>query len=167
MTLCPKSDTCVSKDQLTTLASCCSQLNNYLEMIKAHLVLSNTVSARCNFSAIEEELVKSSQVIFCTLSVSGRQMLHEVFEKNGLTIDVLIIDEAAQAVEAETLIPFHYRPKKCLLVGDTKQLPATVLSVEATNRNFHWSMMWRLLEECRQPFLMLDTQYRMHPEIRT
>ncbi len=45
--------------------------------------------------------------------------------------DLLIVDEAGQATELQTLIPFSKlrRPTgKCVLVGDHRQLPATVLS---------------------------------------
>lgn len=43
---------------------------------------------------------------------------------------MLIIDEAGQATELQTLIPFdklHRQWGKCVLVGDHRQLPATVL----------------------------------------
>ncbi len=55
--------------------------------------------------------------------------------------------------------------QKCLLIGDTKQLPATVLSKEAEERNFSRSLLQRLLEDCKQEYTLLDIQYRMHPHI--
>jgi len=33
-------------------------------------------------------------------------------------IDALVVDEAAQATEAEIVVAFQLRPTKCLLVGD-------------------------------------------------
>lgn len=69
-------------------------------------------------------------------------------------------------MEAETLIPFSLQPRKCLLVGDTKQLPATVISQPAENMGYGRSMMHRILEDCNGPFHMLTMQYRMHPHIR-
>lgn len=112
-------------------------------------------------SKIELALLNDAEVIFATLSTSGRRIF-----SNIKRVDVLIIDEASQAVEVETLIPFGLRPDKCLLVGDTKQLPATVISQEAVRYNYHWSMMWRLIEECGQRCGMLTIQHRMHPSIR-
>jgi len=76
----------------------------------------------------------------------------------------LIVDEAGQSVEAETLIAFQHQPNKVLLVGDTKQLPATVMSPLAKEKDYDRSMMERL-EQAKQPKLMLETQYRMDPEI--
>lgn len=106
-------------------------------------------------------MLNRAKVVFCTLSVAGRSMM-----KNIDDIDVLIVDEAGQSVEAETLIAFSLNPKKCLLVGDVNQLPATVISPEAEKNNFACSMMWRLIVERRQTYQMLTVQYRMHPHIR-
>ncbi len=111
--------------------------------------------------AIETTLLNRSKIIFSTLSVAGRsQMLDTEVEP----VDVLIVDEAGQSVEAETLIAFQHSPKKVLLVGDTKQLPATVLSEVAKQQGFDRSMMERL-EQNNAPQLRLDTQYRMHADI--
>jgi hypothetical protein len=109
---------------------------------------------------LELALLNSSKVIFATLSVTGRKTF-----KDMNAVEVLVIDEAGQAVEAETLIPLQTKPKKCLLVGDTKQLPATVISTHAQALKFDRSLLWRLLEDCKQSYAMLDIQYRMHPEI--
>src|SRR5690606_12526277 len=62
-------------------------------------------------------------------------------------------------------IPFTSEPEKCLLIGDTKQLPATVISARATELKFDRSMMYRLIEDCQQTYNMLTVQYRMHPQI--
>ena len=62
----------------------------------------------------ENNLMLKSQIICCTLSMAGIPKLDLV--KNG--IDYLIIDEACQAVETSTLIPFQLSPKRVILVGD-------------------------------------------------
>lgn len=108
----------------------------------------------------EKYLLNHSRFVFATLSVCGRRSMAEL---SGF--DILVVDEAGQAVEAETLIPFQHNPSKVVLVGDTKQLPATTMSDNAKKFNFDRSMMSRLTEECRQECLMLNTQYRMHPSI--
>ena len=112
-------------------------------------------------TGLEAELLNQSSIIFTTLSVSGRKRLQEMQPVNAL-----VVDEAGQALEAETLIPLVTRPRKCLLIGDTNQLPATVISPHATKLRFDRSLMWRLLEDCKQQYSMLITQYRMHPAIR-
>jgi senataxin len=50
------------------------------------------------------------------------------FSKYSSNFPTVIIDEAAQAVELSTLIPLKYFCKRCILVGDPQQLPATVIS---------------------------------------
>lgn len=51
-----------------------------------------------------------------------------------------------QALEAEVAIAFSLRPKKCLLVGDPMQLPATLLSVESQRNGSGRSLMQRLMQ---------------------
>ena len=116
---------------------------------------------------LEKYLLNYARVVFATLITSGRDSM-----LNMNPIDFLLVDEAAQSVEAATLIPMRYKPRKVLLVGDTKQLPATVISKtlddaprDTETKNYKWSMMWRLIEENKQPSLMLTEQYRMHPHI--
>lgn len=110
---------------------------------------------------LERILLGSAKVIFCTLSVSGRSNFHSDLGK----LDYLVVDEAGQAPEALTLVPMQHRPRRLLLVGDTKQLPATVLSEGAKAKRYDWSLMWRLFEENQQRADMLTIQYRMHAKI--
>lgn len=110
---------------------------------------------------LEIALLNHSHVIFSTLSTSGRQLMLKSEVKN---VDILIVDEAGQSIEAETLIAFQKMPGKVLLVGDTKQLPATITSELAKSKNFGRSMMERL-EQNGMQHLMLSIQYRMNIDI--
>ena len=85
----------------------------------------------------------------------------------NIQVTSLIVDEAAQATEADTIIPLQHNPRKCLLVGDTNQLPAVVKSELAKANNYDWSMMHRLQVEAGFPHQMLNIQYRMDPLIRS
>jgi senataxin len=111
--------------------------------------------------SIEILLLQRAHIVFCTLVSSGRPWL----KKHISGVDVLIVDEASQCTEPEALIPLKFQPKKCLHVGDPKQLPATVISLVAKERSYDDSMMLRMMELCRQAFQMLSVQYRMHPAI--
>jgi superfamily I DNA and/or RNA helicase len=132
-----------------------------LDILKSKICASLKYEQKQGGSELELELLNYAQVIFATLSTSGRHIFSNIKKP-----EILIVDEASQAVEAETLIPLALQPTKCLLVGDTKQLPATVISPEAVKYNYNWSMMWRLIEECKQDSGLLTVQYRMHSEIR-
>ena len=50
------------------------------------------------------------------------------------------------------------------LIGDPVQLPATVISKRAVSYSYDVSLFKRL-QMNDWPVIMLDTQYRMHPEI--
>lgn len=112
---------------------------------------------------VEEKLLKTARIIFSTLAVSGRPVFSDICANN---IDALIIDEAGQAVEPEALIALQHKPKKVLLVGDVNQLPATVISTHVQDYHYDWSMLQRLQVEHQQPYIMLQTQYRMESAIR-
>lgn len=71
-----------------------------------------------------QKVLREADVICSTLSGAG----HEIIEQ--LDFDMIIIDEAAQAIELSTLIPLKYKCQRCILVGDPQQLPPTVLSQE-------------------------------------
>jgi len=79
-------------------------------------------------------------------------------------VEYLIIDEACQSVEAETWIALQSLPAHLLVVGDPKQLNATIISLKLKPLAFQRPLMERLML-CGAPHLLLDTQYRMHPEI--
>lgn len=63
------------------------------------------------------------------------------------------------------LIPLMKGAECCVLAGDPKQLPATVLSAAAAAAGLNEPMFSRLEIDCGLPVTLLDTQYRMHPAI--
>ncbi|XP_014085144.3 uncharacterized protein Setx [Bactrocera oleae] len=101
--------------------------------------------------------------------------------------DVCIIDEATQCTEPWTLMPLKFGINTLVLVGDTQQLPATVLSKKASDFGLGTSLFTRIQRciesvtlktvvkadkasnvsslECTDIIFSLQTQYRMHPEI--
>lgn len=72
------------------------------------------------------EVITQADVICSTLSGAG----HDILE--NLEFDMIIIDEAAQAIELSSLIPLKYACARCVMVGDPQQLPPTVLSQEVS-----------------------------------
>uniref|UniRef100_A0A8C3YDP1 DNA-binding protein SMUBP-2 n=1 Tax=Catagonus wagneri TaxID=51154 RepID=A0A8C3YDP1_9CETA len=79
--------------------------------------------------------------------------------------DVVVIDECAQALEASCWIPL-LKARKCILAGDHKQLPPTIVSHKAALAGLALSLMERLAEERGAGVLrMLTVQYRMHAAI--
>jgi len=114
---------------------------------------------------IRKQILEQVDVVCCTLSGAGSQpMLEIVLRMTGFKFDAIIIDEAGQAVESSSLIPFKYNPQAVVLVGDPCQLPATVFSRIAKEANFSQSLFQRL-QLAGYPVQLLETQYRMHPLI--
>ncbi|GLB39891.1 putative DNA helicase [Lyophyllum shimeji] len=71
---------------------------------------------------VVKSVLAESQVVVATChTAGGRQLQNHDF-------DVLIIDEATQAVEAVCWIPI-FKAKKLILAGDPMQLPPTILSI--------------------------------------
>ncbi|EKM56705.1 uncharacterized protein PHACADRAFT_207896 [Phanerochaete carnosa HHB-10118-sp] len=78
-------------------------------------------------SGVVEGVLSESQVVIATCHSSGGHQLrnHE--------FDVVIIDEATQALEAVCWIPI-FKGKKLILAGDPMQLPPTILSADKLSK---------------------------------
>lgn len=110
---------------------------------------------------IQQQVLDDADILCATLSGSG----HEMFRGLDVEFETVIIDEAAQSIELSALIPLKYGCSKCILVGDPKQLPPTVLSRMAAQFQYEQSLFARMAENHPNDVHLLDTQYRMHPEI--
>lgn len=109
----------------------------------------------------QEAVLNDAHIICATLSGSG----HDMFQNLSIEFETVIVDEAAQCVEMSALIPLKYGCAKCILVGDPKQLPPTVFSKEAARFQYEQSLFVRMQKNFPDDVHLLDTQYRMHPEI--
>ena len=59
------------------------------------------------------EVLSDADIVCSTLSGAGHEQL-ETFD-----FEMVIIDEAAQAIELSSLIPLKYRSTRCVMVGGT------------------------------------------------
>ena len=120
------------------------------------------------------------------LSDGTYEMRDESAGGAGRTVfDITIVDEAGHATFAETVVPMG-SAKKVILIGDDKQLPPMLGEDLDCRRNmdeschscavgtdgrqcwFEYSMfqyLWENDKAFKLPRLMLDTQFRMHPDI--
>lgn len=120
-----------------------------------------------------ERVISQANVVCGTLS-SMAHLAKRQSSRNNTTspncgvdlFDVVIIDEASQAVEPAALIPLQWlKPDGLIvLVGDSKQLAPTVISRAAVKAHYTQSLFERL-QKAGLPSFMLQEQYRMHPEI--
>jgi len=77
---------------------------------------------------VVDGLLLGAQVVLCT-NVGAASTVLDKFEKSPLfkPFDLVVIDEAAQALEASCWIPI-LRGKRLVLAGDHRQLPPTIKS---------------------------------------
>ncbi|XP_016325677.1 probable helicase senataxin isoform X1 [Sinocyclocheilus anshuiensis] len=144
-----------------------------LQLLKEREGLSRQIK-ECRSRRQESQalVLQNAHVICCTLSTSGSTVLENAFRRLGHEpFSCVIIDEASQAKETETLIPMLYRSPAVILVGDPNQLPPTVVSQKAKEFGYDQSLMARLCKSLYpsnpqlHPILLLSVQYRMHPDI--
>lgn len=103
-------------------------------------------------------LLRSADVVCCTCVTAGQQLF------NDFSFPFVLIDEAVQSTEPLSLIPCAYGASKLIMVGDHKQLGPTILCEEAAKAGLRRSLFERLIQIGIKPFL-LNTQYRMHPDL--
>lgn len=102
------------------------------------------------------DVIKNSDVVLTTLTGSLSRKL------DGTSFDLVIIDEAAQALEVACWIAL-LKGSRCILSGDHLQLPPTVQSVEAEKKGLGKTLFERLADLYGDEVMsMLTVQYRMH-----
>ncbi|ETV68628.1 hypothetical protein H257_15438 [Aphanomyces astaci] len=106
------------------------------------------------------DIIQHSDVVFATNAGAATKLLRNV------VFDVVVIDEAAQALEASCWIPL-LRARRCVLAGDHHQLPPTIQSESAKRQGLGLTLFDRVtqMEHSKCVVRMLSTQYRMHRAI--
>uniref|UniRef100_A0A672IUX2 Probable helicase with zinc finger domain n=1 Tax=Salarias fasciatus TaxID=181472 RepID=A0A672IUX2_SALFA len=124
-------------------------------------------STQVTFQMPTREDILRHRVVVVTLSTS--QYLCQLDLDPGLFSHILL-DEAAQAMECETIMPFALASKttRIVLAGDHMQLSPFVYSEFARERNLHVSLLDRLYEHYPPEFpcrILLCENYRSHEAI--
>ena len=108
------------------------------------------------------EILQRARVVLCT--TTGAQDRAFSALPPGHSFDLVVIDEAAQALEASCWIAL-LRGKRAVLAGDHLQLPPVVKSDVAVSGGLSVTLFERLLKGHPQLGTMLTIQYRMHSVI--
>lgn len=124
--------------------------------------LENIRASREIYDHIAASLFDEAEIVCCTLTALSKRLIN----LSSRRFHAIIVDEACQAIELATLIPLTIWCAPCVLVGDPKQLPATVKSHYAKSAHFDKSLFERLVD-VGVPVKLLTVQYRMHPNIRS
>ncbi|CAI5731749.1 unnamed protein product [Hyaloperonospora brassicae] len=106
------------------------------------------------------DVVRQSDVVFATNVGAASTLLKDV------TFDLVIIDEAAQALEVSCWVPI-LKARRCVLAGDHLQLPPTIKSKTAAAKGLEVTLFDRIthFSHTQSIVKMLNTQYRMHENI--
>lgn len=120
---------------------------------------SNTSMSDARRHHVRIDVLSEAEIVCATLAGAGHELLYP------MEFDTVVIDEAVQAVELSTLIPLRYNCTRCILVGDPKQLPPTVISQQAEQLGYSQSLFVRMYQQAPQNVYLLSIQYRMHPSI--
>ena len=148
------------KDKFDTLRRRKTQLGTQIDTAKDNESINNRQN-EMNRKRAQQAIIDEAHIICATLSGSG----HDMFQSLNVEFETVVVDEAAQCVEMSALIPLKYGCAKCILVGDPKQLPPTVFSKEAARFQYEQSLFVRMQANHPDDVHLLDTQYRMHPQI--
>ncbi|KAJ3513039.1 hypothetical protein NLJ89_g3171 [Agrocybe chaxingu] len=106
------------------------------------------------------EILNGADVICTTLAGAGHDQLE------SLQFDIVVIDEAAQAIEISSLIPLKFGCSNYVMVGDPSN--CRLLSYprsQASRFRYNQSLFVRLQRSNKHAVNLLSIQYRMHPEI--
>ena len=109
---------------------------------------------------IKKNIILGSKIIFATLNSAANKHLEQLKGQ----FSYLIVDEATQASELQTLAPLCLNPSKVILIGDPEQLPATTFHPYSKELKIRRSLFERWMELAFNVY-MLKLQYRMVPSI--
>ncbi|KAL5708165.1 myosin ATPase [Ranunculus cassubicifolius] len=102
------------------------------------------------------DVIKNADVVLATLTGASSHKL------DSTSFDLVIIDEAAQALEISCWIAL-LKGSRCILAGDHLQLPPTIQSAEAERKGLGRTLFERLADLYGDEVMaMLTVQYRMH-----
>ncbi len=112
----------------------------------------------------EVEVLARARVVLATLS---QVYLSQVFLETGF--DVVVVDEASMAVLPTLFFAACLGKERVVVVGDPRQLPPIVAAESSVARRTMARNIFDVRRENAEgrdrSVALLDTQYRMHPEI--
>ncbi|KAK1410594.1 hypothetical protein QVD17_37131 [Tagetes erecta] len=139
--------------------------DNILHSFRSHCSKLRYLQNKLQFPELKEYYqvrrfcLENARLIFCTASGSISMPTPDK------SLEFLVIDEAAQLKECESVIPMQLNGvRHVILVGDERQLPAMVQSKICEEAEFGRSLFERLVLLGHKKHL-LNVQYRMHPSI--
>jgi hypothetical protein len=111
-----------------------------------------------------KKILGRAEILFCTLNTSGSLFLRGAVNQGQF--HTLMLDEGGQCNEAEFYIATTFPGvRRIIVVGDPKQLPATVISPVCSRAGYGQSWLGRVHTLYPEKVHLLNIQYRMDPQI--
>ncbi len=107
---------------------------------------------------IIKDIIDNTQVVTATLVGCNQYSIAH------LSYDVVVIDEAGQALEPACFIPI-LKTQKLILAGDHCQLPPTIKSKVAAKQGLEVTLLEKCVAAHPTSVVLLQEQYRMHTNI--
>jgi superfamily I DNA and/or RNA helicase len=107
---------------------------------------------------IIDDVLSKAEVVTATLVGANH------YTVKNLQYDLVVIDEAAQALEPACWVVLLKAPK-VVMAGDHQQLPPTLKSAGAAAKVLSTTLMEKLITLYPEAVVMLQEQYRMHDTI--
>lgn len=108
---------------------------------------------------LEQFLINDHNIIISTCSTSYDEKLKDIKFK------YILIDEATQSNEIETLLPIIHGSRYIVMIGDHRQLCPTVIYPKADLVGMKISLFERMIKLYPNNHFMLKKQYRMNPHL--
>ena len=125
---------CFAEKSIVRVRSIENVIEDELETITLDYLAREKLHTNKNIYTVKEKILREADIIISTLNYCGNSIMDCLtLERNcgKNKIDLIIVDEAAQSLEIESLIPLRFGCNKMIQVGDPEQLPATVVSQKA------------------------------------
>ena len=168
-----------SSDGTEIVQDCRNEMNDHLRTLsnpkscssEKRMAYREMKSLRKEIRSREEKVVgqilRDANVVMATNVGAASSVLNRNVDNRGdpIPFDLVIIDEAAQALEASCWISL-LRGKRAVLAGDHKQLTPTIKSsINEVKHCLGRTLFERLIQEMNGCSKMLEVQYRMHQNI--
>ena len=110
---------------------------------------------------IEDNIIEDANIVLSTINNSADKRLKDY------NFSYVLVDEAAQSLEPDTILPLVHCAQMLVLIGDDKQLGPVIHSEEANIAGLGVSLFERLhILYGNAPFItLLNEQYRMNEKL--
>ena len=133
--------------------------NEKIKKISLHQIINTKNNNNEDYNLKVKKIINEYNIILTTCSTSMDYRLSEI------NFPFVIIDEATQSKELESILPLIHKSKHITLIGDQNQLRPITIYPNNQIYGMNISLFERMIEIHSNNLIKLNIQYRMHPKI--